>query len=442
VTPPQLTGIGSQGPSVVPQNPFLTKYDYSGKKRQDPKTAEEADITPRHLRKRPSPEVIDLTETPDKPDNPAVSSRREGKRRKFDVQGRGKRRRSHTTREEKRHRDRQQPSQPLDQQSRQEIISGSQQESRRQPNREIPHIAQNIPQVGDEKGQQALPLQNGQEIRQAPVQGQSQEPIQPPRPDTQLKPSSELLPRTVPGIQQRPIRSQLGHDERGRGQSIEFPSRNDREIVNAIKNRPVNAGDKARRRVEQLKAKHPPTNNPSTKNPSTAGGHLSVSSLENDTALFEKFSSKVPEKRTAQLVSRVPGHNNHLEPNSYRRASQRAEPLLPVAPVDQHIRLPLEPTGNLPVTQVPHLPSASAQGGTRQTSQLPQSRNIFQPKPVHQRFNPQPRSDIPLNQTIVPPPPTHPRPSLNQVTPQHPPPETTPPNDAHREDRGNLQFRV
>ncbi|KAK4044613.1 hypothetical protein C8A01DRAFT_31109 [Parachaetomium inaequale] len=61
-----------------------------------------------------------------------------------------------------------------------------------------------------------------------------------------------------------------------------------------------------------------------------------------------------------------------------------------------------------------------ATGRSRQTSQLAQSRNIFQPKPRSQsRYNPQPRTDIPQNQTIIPPPPpAFPRASLDNPQPQ------------------------
>ncbi|KAL2137186.1 hypothetical protein VTI74DRAFT_7733 [Chaetomium olivicolor] len=84
---------------------FLTKYDYTGKKRHDPKTKKhkptaarcwegaqhEGSTIPKHSRKRPSPEVIDLTGTVD---NPSPVTYRERKRQRLDEHGREKRQRT------------------------------------------------------------------------------------------------------------------------------------------------------------------------------------------------------------------------------------------------------------------------------------------------------------------------------------------------------------
>ncbi len=364
---------------------FLSKYDDSGKKRENPElSGEPSTATPKFSHKRQVDQTIDLTGvSDDEPSTPAPAYR-EGKRRKLDRHGRERRSK---------------PSRAASQ-VYEDGLNG-----KKQPPRSIPRgNGQRKPRSSTSRKSEKLWRRSDRErdARDSPDGKLQHRPRPMPRPDPRVEPSPSQFQRQNQGNPQRPVHSQPS--SHGEGKSTTDGD------ANAITHRPTAAGDKARSRLEQLKARQA-----ATKNPPIAGLLCPDSDAglypENDADLFRHFSSKAPEKRVTQLMPSGPNFRQHLEPNGYREASQRAKPRsLPHQENDtpnDHYR---STTARQLNNEIPHLSPPQAPAANRQTSQLSQSHNIFNPpkraaQPRTSLPSPQPRSYIPPPQATQAPPP-------------------------------------
>ncbi|KAK4114252.1 hypothetical protein N656DRAFT_580025 [Canariomyces notabilis] len=154
----------------------------------------------------------------------------------------------------------------------------------------------------------------------------------------------------------------------------------DKDIIDAIKYRPVTAGDKARATLEKIKAKQAKQ---ATLQQPTIVGYLTTSALETDEALFRKIASKLSEQKTTQIVPNIPSGSKQRESNGYHLGDiSHQQPKLPAVPA------PAPPPG------------------THQVN-LPKSRNIFQPSRNTTR-------QAPKKPSVPPPAPPAPVPSRKQ----------------------------
>ncbi|KAK4239618.1 hypothetical protein C8A03DRAFT_14017 [Achaetomium macrosporum] len=340
----------TNGASGTARSSFLAKYDYCGRKREGSNhnslagprqdTGPQGTSTPRPPSKRPIPEVIDLTELPDNPDVASPISHREGKRRKRDKHGR-----------EKQHR--------LEQSGGgkpgPEPLRSTQRERRQQVHEET------HPEPPQESAQQVHMHHQG--LRPTLARDgdltRRQEPPHAIRPELHQKVHAEIR-------QEYSQDSQLGRNS---------------ETANPTGYGLTTVGERARRRIEDLKAK---ARRAATHNLPAAGSRLGGATPEDDADLFQKLSSKQPEKRITQLISSLPNSNRQRDPGSYPRARESVE--LPEP--SQLVR----PRGYLPAT-----PAVNGQAG-----QLTQSSRIdvTQSHPtVQSRYSLQARTDIPPNRT-------------------------------------------
>ncbi|KAH6636301.1 hypothetical protein F5144DRAFT_546427 [Chaetomium tenue] len=409
----------SQGPFGIKRSNFLLKYNYSGKRRDNPKAVEPNTIgtlqkksdkpTAKDSRKVPSSGVIDLTgipENPDSPDNRLAPSSQKAKRRHLDDHGREKRHKSQRSSLER-------------QKARRLLKDWGTSVSRSSASRRSKGSSQHRHRHRQNEG--AKPQGQGQG-----QQASSQQPLPTPRPQPSQQPSKPLpeppqaagqLSRQGPAGQ---TPSPFLQPDRVPGQhnGINTTSQ-EKELINATKNRQAQAAPRAAPAPPPAPppAAAPPTRRPPRPAAPANGTNLPATSQEDDVQLFRTYASKVPQKRSAQLVSGLPNSGNrNLERNAHRGASQRSEPLAPPQPTNRPSQLRPAPVANRQTDQ-PYIPPGPAGGRNRQISNLGQSRNIFQPKPTPR----QSQYNHLLDQVMAPPgPPPFSQPSLNHPQPRAP----------------------
>ena len=430
--------------SASVRSEFLAKYDYSGRRRRHgaterrttgngvskPTTATQIEgrqSTPKHTaratststpRKRQAGEVIDLTASPAEPAPTVVTAtQREGKRRRLETKHR---RSKPPPRSERSAASR---SRAHDDARRKEEAGA---EGEKQTSSQTSQVGQlsrswDLRNAGSPESHTNNKNENKHKHKheEASFHGRRDERGHKERHRRRAGEGGIPAPaRQGPGagVQQHSglTRQNSNHSgEHGRlksssSNSSRTPGTNDREIINAVKYRAVTAGDKARDRIEEIKAKQ---------HAAAAGSRslLTVAGdIENDADLFRQLSSKQQEKRTTQLVpnlrldeSRPPGAGTPAGPNS------RDVPA-PASLAPRPASTPAQAQAQTPAARPAVKPKpASSSSSSSSTSSLPfpQARNIFQPKPRRQT-----RANLPSKNTAVfpppdpDPPPAHPTP--------------------------------
>ncbi|KAK3295700.1 uncharacterized protein B0H64DRAFT_296666, partial [Chaetomium fimeti] len=391
-------GTISQGLFGVKSSGFLTGYDYTGHKRHnlkagEPNTLQGSDKTTlQHSRKRPSPEVIDLTDLPDNPNSPGngvVPSSRKTKRRRLDEQGR-----------EKRHRSQRAHSQAHDdsRDARKRLSSEK---------RKAKHL---FGDRGKSVPRSSASRKSKESSRRRHLQGLHKDDRhrekERAKPRDQQVSGEDARQEATRGVKQTPHGQDLISRQQPRSQLLQTLSQQQSSLsTQAGHHNKVNTTGPNKEPVNTKKGQQTQSN----------GGDLPATN-QDDVDLFRTYASKVPEKRTAQVVSGLPNSGNrNLERN---RASQRSEPPAPPQLLNRPSQLNPAPVPNRPANQ-PYQPPGPAGGRKHQTSSLGQSRNVFQPKPSQSRSNRQSRANLLSDQAIVPPdPPLFSQPSLNYRRPR------------------------